>query len=218
MRMIDIDVTKFDLERLYGLFRECTPRLLVVTDGSLDGGTGGFGLSRFIATLQSTTIHGMTPTVLHRMRQVGPAADSAFDDLDISKFDVLFLFGFERTSAALGAPALDRVKRFMQAGGGVFATGDHEDLGTGMCGQIPRVRAMRYWELSETPHVSNAARLTTNLAGPDRVYEFDDQADAAPQRLYANYAIGSDYLLLAPWPPSTNRVRAPHPLVRMVDG
>ncbi len=106
--MIDIDVTKFDLDRLHGLFRECRPRLLVVTDGSLDGGSGGFGLSRFIATLQATTIHGMTPIVVHRMRQVGPAVDGAFDDLQISRFDVLFLFGFETTGAALGGPALDR--------------------------------------------------------------------------------------------------------------
>ena len=216
--MIDIDVTRFELEPIQSLFRECTPRLLVVTDGSLDGGTGGFGLSRFIATLQATTIHGMTPIVVHRMRQVAADPDGAFADLTISRFDVVFLFGFNTTASTLGAQALDRIKRFMQAGGGLFATGDHEDLGTGMCGQIPRVRAMRYWELSETPNAGDSTRLTTNLPGSDRIYEFNDQGDAAPQRLYANYAIGSDYRLLAPWPPSTNQVRAPHPLVRMLDG
>jgi hypothetical protein len=215
--MPDFDVAKFDIERLHGLFRECTPKLLVVTDGSLDGGAGGFGLSRFISTLQATTIHGMTPTVVHRMRDINGVGDAAFDDLDIKTFDVLLMFGFNTTSDALGSPALDRIKRFMQAGGGVFATGDHEDLGTGMSGEIPRVRAMRYWALNETPNVANANRLTTNLPGGDRIYQFDDQGDASPQRLYANYAIGSDYFLVR-WPPSNSRVRSPHPLVRMADG
>ncbi len=222
--MPDIDVARFDIERFHSLFRECTPKLLVVTDGSLNGGAGNFGLSRFVATLQATTIHGMMPNVQHRMRDtVQPngtvVQDAAFDDLDIKTFDVLFLFGFNLTSDALGAPALDRVKRFMQAGGGVFATGDHEDLGTGMCGSIPRVRAMRYWALSETPNAGDSTRLTTNLPGANRIYEFDDQGDSAPQRLYPNFAIGSDYFLLTPWPPgSASRIRSPHPLLKMADG
>jgi len=216
MRDIDLGSIKFD--RIKGLFRECTPRLLVVTDGPLNAGTSGFGLSRFVATLQATTIHGMTPIVVTRARRTANA-DDAFDDLDISRYDVLFLFGFNGEGDPLGAPALDRVKRFMQRGGGVFATGDHEDLGTGMCGQIPRVRAMRYWARSETPNIRNSTRLTTNLAGTDRIFEFDDQGDSHPQRLFANYAIPSDFPLLQPFPPiSTSKVRQPHPLLRMADG
>jgi hypothetical protein len=40
---------------------------------------------------------------------------------------------------------LAKITEFMQAGGGVFAVGDHDGLGAGMCGFIPRVRYMRKW-------------------------------------------------------------------------
>jgi len=215
--MPDIDIGRIDIDSTLKLFRECTPRLLVVTDGALDAGPGGFGLSRFVSTLKNTTIHGMKPTVVTRPRFAN-APDDAFDDLAISTFDVIFLFGINTTGDPLSGPALDRVKEFMQDGGGVFATGDHEDLGTGMSGAIPRVRNMRYWALAETPNASDASRLTTNLSGVDRVFEFDDQADNQPQRLYANFAIPSDYLLFTTFPPVSTKVRLPHPLVRMADG
>ncbi|MAT06865.1 MAG: hypothetical protein CL424_17665 [Acidimicrobiaceae bacterium] len=152
------------LEHLRLRFRECTPRILVVTDGSLGGGSGSFGLSHFLDVLASTQIHGMTPIIEHRARNDG-GPDQAFDDLSISKFDVVFLFGISTTGAALGAPALTKVERFMQAGGGLFSTGDHEDLGTGMSGEIPRVRQMRYWAAANTPDASDPSRLTTNLPG-----------------------------------------------------
>ena len=215
MRDIDLGLIQFD--HIKGLFRECRPRLLVVTDGSLNAGPGDFGLSRFVATLQQTTIHSMAPTVVTRARRT-TNPDDAFDDLAISAFDVVFLFGINREGDALGQPALDRIKRFMQAGGGVFATGDHEDLGAGMSGDIPRVRAMRFWAPSETPNVANGTRLTTNLAGTDSIFEFGDQSDNLPQRLYADFAIPSDYPVLAPFPPNPSRVRQPHPLVKMADG
>ena len=215
--MPDIDIGRINIDSTLKLFRECTPKLLVVTDGSLDAGPGDFGLSRFVSTLKNTTIHGMKPTVVTRPR-FASTPDDAFADLDISHFDVIFLFGINTTGDPLSAPALDRVKRFMQAGGGVFATGDHEDLGTGMSGAIPRVRSMRYWTLAETPNASDATRLTTNLSGADRIFEFSDQADNQPQRLYANFAIPSDYPFLTTFPPVSSKVRLPHPLVRMADG
>ena len=78
--------------------------------------------------LGGTQIHGMTPIVEHRDRDAG-GPDQAFDDLSISKFDVVFLFGIETTGSALGASALSKVQHFMEDGGGLFSTGDHEDLG-----------------------------------------------------------------------------------------
>ncbi len=42
-------------------------------------------------------------------------------------------------------PELQALCQFMQNGGGVFATGDHEDLGNALCGYVPRVRSMRKW-------------------------------------------------------------------------
>jgi hypothetical protein len=51
------------------------------------------------------------------------------------------------TRRARSKPSL----RSWEQGGGLFATGDHEDLGAGMCARIPRVRSMRYWKLDDTP-------------------------------------------------------------------
>ena len=215
--MHTIDISRFIVPEKFVLkFRECTPKLLVVTDGSLNAGIGGFGLSRFVSVLKSTVIHGMNPIVTTRDRG---GNDTAFDDLTIGNFDVVFLFGWNGEGDSLSEPARNRIAKFMQSGGGLFATGDHEDMGAGMCGSLPRVRHMRFWSSAETPNIRNTTRLTTNLSGTDGVYEFDDQADANPQRLYANFNIPSDYLVFAPWPPSTpSKVHQPHPLVRMSDG
>ena len=40
--------------------------------------------------------------------------------------------------------------RFMDAGGGVFATGDHQNLGKALAGALPRVRSMRRWHWPKT--------------------------------------------------------------------
>ena len=209
----DFELIPGRLEQFWPIFQECTPKVLVVTDGSLNGGAGGFGLSHFIDVLEATDVHGMNPIVTHRDRGVG---DTAFDDLTINNFDVLFLFGINSEASTLTATAHDNIVEFMQAGGGVFATGDHEDLGAGMSGDLPRVRAMRFWASTETPDIADPSRLTTNLPGPDGVYVFDDQADEFPQRLYPNYAVGTDGLILLPFPP--NPVKLPHPLLRLSGG
>jgi hypothetical protein len=215
--MPTIDISRFlSPEKLALRFRECTPKLLVVTDGNLNAGAGGFGLSRFVSVLQNTTIHGMLPIVTARSRG---SNDSALDDLTISNFDVVFLFGWNGEGDQLSEVARNRIAKFMQSGGGLFATGDHEDMGSGLCGSLPRVRNMRFWSSAETPDIRDATRLTTSLSGVDDVYDFNDQGDAIPQRLYANFNIPNDYLVFAPWPPhAPTKVRSPHPLVRMSDG
>lgn len=70
----------------------------------------------------------------------------------------------------------------MQSGGGVFATGDHETIGAGMGANIPRVRAMRNW--STIPMVNPNRHDTVLDPGADNVKQFQDQADAIPQRIY----------------------------------
>jgi len=103
---------------------------------------------------------------------------SAMTAVDLSEFRVVFLFGVQSLAeitptAASGAPPLtpDQVQaamqnlclawdgaygeaqlwafvQFMENGGGVFAAGDHEDLGGPMCAAMPRVRSMRRWLFS----------------------------------------------------------------------
>lgn len=215
MPAIDI-AGRFRTPELLKLFHECTPRLLVVTDGGLDAGTGGFGLSRFVDTLKAATIHGMNPIVVTRSRGLN---DEAFGDLAIGRFDVVFLFGADGEGSPLSAAACDQIATFMEAGGGVFATGDHDDLGAGMCGRIPRVRNMRRWAAADTPDASDSTRLTTNLPGVNGIFEFDDQSDREPQRLYANFNIPADYPVFVPVPPPpVGTANGPHPLLVMPGG
>ena len=90
-----------------------------------------------------------------------PSAPAGTNGVDLSKFDVIYMFGFSVDSFSRdaspkappnlswdGGPYEDQLwafVQFMQAGGGLFATGDHEDRGASLCGSIPRVRSMRRW-------------------------------------------------------------------------
>lgn len=196
-------------------FVECTPKILVVTDNLNYQQAGIFGLTEFVDTLRANTIHGMTPIVMTAQFNPDPMAALSYDAATRhisnykftdathgvlkSRYDVVFIlsingeFGQKLTDES---GALDAVTAFMQAGGGIFATGDHEDLGAGMCKDIPRVRNMRFWTNTApqvVPSAGGTDRLTTNLpgrgdiAGSDDEYEFSDQSDQFPQRLYVNF-------------------------------
>ncbi|HIK53633.1 MAG TPA: hypothetical protein IGS37_00385 [Synechococcales cyanobacterium M55_K2018_004] len=203
MPIVNIDITRFD-NLIINWFRECTPKILVVTDNLNYSPTNDFGLTEFVNTLRSSTIHGMTPIVI--TANFSPSGTLSYNaatqhitnfkftdpthGLLKSRYDVVLMLAIHRETGPKltdEAGALNAVINFMQAGGGVFATGDHEDLGAGMCMDIPRVRAMRNWRRTDTPSAGGSDRLTTNLAGSDDVYQFEDQSDEFPQRLYVNY-------------------------------
>ena len=180
---------------------ECQPRILVVTDGLSFETTNGFGLTQFISSLATGTIHGMTPQIKKASRGGAlPGADIPnfkFDDpaqgLLKSRYDVVFILGINSEGGAPGVSGqlpqseIDAVARFMQAGGGVFATGDHQSLGAAISRDLPRVRSMRFWKNAETPDVANEMRLSTNVSGPNEVEDFNDQSDRRPQSLYPNF-------------------------------
>ena len=72
----------------------------------------------------------------------------SFAGTDLSVYDEIWLFS--TGTSTLGnetiSPAdINALATFMDSGGGVFATGDHDALGSQLCGYIPRVRAMRAW-------------------------------------------------------------------------
>jgi len=82
-----------------------------------------------------------------------------FDAVDLTVYDEIWLFGDEGYDGSpVGPPVggtgepggltnseLAAITKFMAGGGGLFATGDHDGLGSGMSGNIPRVRYMRKW-------------------------------------------------------------------------
>lgn len=193
-----------------------------------------FGLSEVIRTLTSygTGLSGVMMfkiTKAHRDTDPGnfsamSVADRAlfqpdyqnfkFDQtgLDLNQFDEMWLFGVgggvrggaQGETAPLTDSELAEIAKFMDGGGGVFATGDHEDLGAPLCGRIPRVRTMRKWyvagnsiptELGSPPMAPAAlgsSRNDTTRAGHDDpppmpdgtpAFWFDNQSDDIPQTI-----------------------------------
>jgi len=62
-----IPVAAVEAIKFLPLSRECTPKILVYTDG-LSFTNTDFGLVEFLDALTTTTIHGMTPIVKTALR------------------------------------------------------------------------------------------------------------------------------------------------------
>jgi hypothetical protein len=171
---------------IISLFKECTPKILVMTDGLRFTATD-FGLTDFVDTLKASTIHGITPIVKTALRTAGTADHPSFTftstSFSKSKYDVLFLFG-SYGGGSLPAAEIAVIETFMDAGGGVFATGDHANLGKYLCGSIKRVSEMRRWT---GPSAGGTDRISTNDPGTNNSFEFGDQSDAIAQKIYPAY-------------------------------
>lgn len=195
-------------------------KVLMVLDGNYrfepdNGGTLDFNYTTLVGAL---TAAGMQVTRAHR--QTDASADHEdfnFAEppmgLDLREFDAIWLIGNQgRNSSAqsgdsipgLGHPdeedQLAALTRLMDSGVGVFATGDHDSIGSAMCGHIPRVRAMRAWygpndATSPMPAgfprnnpVISADRADTTQQSANSDYEggsgfvwFENQSDSTPQ-------------------------------------
>ena len=120
-----------------------------------------------------------------------------FDDrrngnLVIDDYDEIWLFGFngESDPRALDTNELRELTRWMNAGGGLFATGDHATLGAALCSGIPRVREMRRWTNADgVPPAGTRDRIDTNRptnqaeAQGDSPISFAHERDATPQEI-----------------------------------
>lgn len=179
--------------------RACRVRVLLVTDGGLDFGMGDFGLSTFVSCLinDGRSYARFEITLAHRDNvsneqiQVGAPGIARsirsfrFDEPDHftpDKYDQVWLFGINGGESYLRDEELRFISQFMNAGGGLFATGDHGSLGRGLCGAITRVRSMRRWDNSSGQvGMSDEWRNDTNRNGRDAQSFFDDQSDDVPQ-------------------------------------
>jgi hypothetical protein len=202
-------------------FTRCRPRLLIVHDGLSYSSSDGFGLTQFIAAIAgawpipiiklaqrfggggTVTINGVNYPVAG-----GFTFNSASPAVTLANYDQLWLFGISQSS--LSNLEIQTIANFMNGGGGVFATGDHGTLGLGMCGSLPRIRHMREWQFIPMGGEGNLTardRIDTMVdPGVSGEFEFEDQSDDIPQRIYPNY--GADFINSA-WTASV------HPLLRM---
>ncbi len=200
----------FTLSHLIYTLRNC-PSPTIVVDTASRGFNSPSGLITNTTPDPYATIKGPNP---------GNPTPFHFDDpgFNLLEYDEIWLFGYEgyNGGAARGPMSgtsepgrlsdseLSKITAFMSAGGGVFAVGDHDGLGAGLCGFIPRVRYMRRWFeygdsssglppnwLPNWPGFG-ANRVDTlqqgkTDAGVDNegnlIFFFDDQSDDIPQYL-----------------------------------
>jgi hypothetical protein len=84
---------------------------------------------------------------------------------------------------------LRQLSAFMDAGGGLFATGDHGLLGRCLGGSVKRARSMRLWastsgnNAADEVSMDGARRNDTNRTGHDPSSQFNDQSDDVPQSI-----------------------------------
>lgn len=147
---------------------------------------------------------------LHEATYTGFRFDQRDDDgeLTISRFDQIWCYGLAPGNNAPDNldPAIDsqvashpwyatdgelgKLAAWMDAGGGLFGTGDHHYLGASMCARIPRLGLMRRWTVGEgVPTMHGTTRLDTNRprtpeeAAGTTILRNTVEGDATPQRI-----------------------------------
>lgn len=223
--------------------KACTVKILVLVDQGISFNQFYFGLSEVLDTLRTNPEYWVNFQVTRAHRQLDPnppaggtAADThyaphyenfRFDTppagFDLSTYDQVWFFGFNSSAGQLTDPELDVLFEWMDQGGGVFATGDHETLGAALCSKIPRVRSMRKWTTAQgVPPAGSVSRHDTLLKGHayantssgtqegDR-YTFDDESDDLPMKIRPRWyaAYGKPWQPAWPW----SKGRRPHPIL-----
>jgi hypothetical protein len=176
-------------------------RVLIVLDGTYrfdePADTTDFTYTSLVNAL---TAAGMQVTKAHRGTDA-TADISSFNfatSVNLLDFDVVWLIGFEGRNVSSGtsiANALGDVQRaaiarFQDAGGGIFATGDHDSIGSNMCGYLLRVRAMRAWYGTGDPISPMPAGFPRNF--PPLVGATETRADTTRKNPLGDYDRNND--------------------------
>lgn len=205
-------------------------KILVVIDsgGSYDQ-LNNFGLGIMLKDAFNVGVPAGTPlpadypeyarfefTLAHRSTGTGstPGFEGfTFSNSKLAAFHEVWLFGVSAAAPYLQGTELAALVKFMNDGGGVLAMGDHEDLGLGLCGNVPRVKSMRKWWYNlPLPAGELRAPDSTNLTRNDTVQliggvdpGFGGEGDTTPQPIRPNYRYGHHW-----WKPWS---RYPHPVL-----
>jgi hypothetical protein len=224
--------------------RPCRLKILMVVDGypgqflNISFGDSYFGLATLADTLRDnpewwvkfdvTRAHRQTDSFkpnpvtepeLHA--RYGPHFEGfrfTQPGFDINQYDQAWFFGARSNPndpERLTDAELEIIARWMDTKqGGVFATGDHADLGAALCARLPRARTMRRWTSTAATNVVpmpvpqnfGPDRHDTLLKGDDAFYTFNDESDIYPMPLTLKRKP------LISWSPFFSR-SAPHPVM-----
>src|SRR5205085_1929734 len=132
------------LEGILAATGTCRTPILLVADGFLDFGHHFFGLSRLVEALRQSSrprAEIVVSTAHRGERSDGREAEDYLfkfekEAFGIDRYEQVWLFGYENKNGALTESELKILAEFMNQGGGVFATGDHADLGLALCGNV----------------------------------------------------------------------------------
>jgi hypothetical protein len=198
--------------------KRCTIRVLIVADGRIHfrepSPIAGFNLNELIEKALRTGTRSWEDFEITTARRRNDGSNSDLDNCaDIpdftfsdelfgtDKYDQVWMFGDAAEGDGpgeeppLSESELEVISMFMNAGGGVFATGDHAGLGYAMCGNVPRVRSMRKWCFNGCPCSDlkapgvDGTRIDTLRTGRDEKFERNDQSDRRPQEIRPKFFI-----------------------------
>jgi len=202
---------------------KCKVKILVVTDSGSGGysETSGFHLGQVLKIVTSD----LWPHVVfeftkaHRQTVAGSAADISnfrFDSHNLTQYDQIWLFGINTTGPdALSDKELKALSQWMDKGGGLFATGDHQNLGQAMAARVPRARVMRRWYFPNpgpngepaAPDQVGPGRHDTLVDDPATPSPVGDQSDDIPQIIRPRWYTAWGFF------PFGKHVRYPHPVL-----
>lgn len=179
---------------------KCVTRILMVADGILtfgrDVGAHPFALNKMIADAfnqEALTCEQFDIKTAHRFEEGkswkadtydfkfdAPPANPQVPQFNRENYDQVWLFGMS-DDKPISHSEVEAIAEFMRQGGGVFATGDHEEAGKAMCGELPRVRSMRLWE---NPSAVTSERVDTRRIGAASPFTSSDEEDEFPQIIH----------------------------------
>ena len=192
----------------------------------------GFGLGYVLETLRDgafawwvrfhvQVVRRDKPTSVPDFNYTEPQYNPAFailgfkfteQNFDLNDWDQVWFFGDypapdtdidDPQSFPLGDGELKLLAEWMDRGGGVFAAGDHWNLGASMCSRIPRVRTMRRWTPDQgVPTQYGATRHQTLQPGTGYIDLWE--GDTIPQPIELVYQRLTSSILTRPF--------VPHPL------
>lgn len=208
------DVTNWDI--LFPWWRPpAVIRILMYADGRIRFSGGALDGLLYVKRLLESRLYfyaDFRVTTAHRERDPSASEQHVkLTDLNIlEKFDEIWLFGFN-DKPVLTKEEKDLLDRFMdEKRGGVLVTGDHENRGKSIAGDIKRAGKMRQYPAPKS--VRKEANSTLE-EGPDEgdLFNDADQNDDRPQKV--RYT-----LFPLPTPMGANPRFRPHPVMCGPDG